>query len=54
MKSSMKCSECPYNFAIIFDNLFTFSEFQIAQAHRILQPYPKNFLNPCNTFHPQK
>ena len=34
----IKCSEYPYNFAIIFENLFTYSEFQIAR--RILQHYP--------------
>ena len=47
-----KSSECPYNFAIIFDNLFTYYKFQIAR--RILQPYPNFFLTPCNTVHPQK
>ena len=42
-----KCMEGPSKFAIIIDNLFTFSGFQI--AGHILHPYLLIFTNPAVT-----
>ena len=47
-----KSPENPKKIAIVIDNLFTISGFQI--AGRILQPYPNFFLTPYNAVHPQK